>query len=65
MFCAEVAKLVDAVDSKSSARNSVSVQIRPSAPILKLNIEFRMRKVVFAMSASLDGFINDADGAIN
>jgi len=30
-----------------------------------LNIEFRMRKVVFAMSASLDGFINDADGAIN
>lgn len=37
MFCAEVAKLVDAVDSKSSALKSVSVRIRPSAPFLQMS----------------------------
>ena len=34
IFCAEVAKLADALDSGSSARKGVRVQIPPSAPLL-------------------------------
>ena len=32
LFCAEVVKLVDAVDSKSTVRKYMAVRFRPSAP---------------------------------
>ena len=38
-LCAEVVKLVDAVDSKSSELRFVPVRFRPSAPLWKITLE--------------------------
>jgi hypothetical protein len=44
--CAGVAELVDALDSKSSSGDRVSVRFRPPVPLLKINQFDRLVRVL-------------------